>query len=98
VGELRAQAEWSQARPGLFHCRDRDGVEVDLVLESGDGGIVGVEVKAGATVRAEDLSGLRLPLGLDMAAGIVLFAAPEPRDLGGRHRIVPIYALTRIRR
>ncbi|MGQ0483214.1 MAG: DUF4143 domain-containing protein [Pseudonocardia sp.] len=31
--ELRAQAEWSWTRPGLFHFRDRDGLEVDLLLE-----------------------------------------------------------------
>jgi predicted AAA+ superfamily ATPase len=40
VGELRAQAEWSETRPSFFHYRDRDGVEVDLVLESGDGRVV----------------------------------------------------------
>lgn len=96
VGELRAQAEWSQTRPSLFHYRDRDGAEVDLVLESGEGRVVGVEVKAGATVRAEDLGGLRLlerRLGADMAAGIVLCTAPEPRHLGGRLWILPISAL-----
>lgn len=96
AGELRAQAEWSQARPKLFHFRDRDGTEVDLVLESADGRVVGVEVKAGATVRAEDLRGLRLleqRLGADFAAGIVLCAAPEPRHLGGKLWIMPISAL-----
>ena len=96
VGELRAQAEWSETRPSLFHFRDRDGAEVDLVLESGDGRVVGVEVKAGATVRAEDLGGLRLlerRLGQDFAAGLVLCTAPEPRHLGGRLWILPISAL-----
>jgi uncharacterized protein len=96
VAELRAQAEWSQARPSLFHFRDRDGAEVDLVLESGDGRVVGVEVKTGATVRAEDLRGLRLlehRFGPDFAAGIVLCTAPEPRHLGGRLWILPISAL-----
>lgn len=96
AGELRAQAEWSQARPGLFHYRDRDGAEVDLIMESGDGRVVGVEVKVGATVRAEDLRGLRLlerRLGSDLAAGIVLCTAAEPRHLGGRLWIVPISAL-----
>lgn len=96
AGELRAQAEWSEAHPSLFHFRDRDGAEVDLVLESGDGRVVGVEVKAGATVRAEDLRGLRLlerRLGSDFAVGIVLCTAPEPRHLGGRLWILPISAL-----
>lgn len=96
VEELRAQAEWSQTRPSLFHFRDRDGAEVDLILESGDGRIVGVEVKAGATVRAEDLGGLRLleqRLGVDFAAGLVLCTAPEPRHLGGRLWMLPVSAL-----
>ncbi len=96
MGELRAQAEWSEARPSVFHFRDRDGVEVDLVLESGDGRVVGVEVKSGATIRAEDIGGLRLlerRLGQDFAAGLVLCTAPEPRHLGGRLWILPISAL-----
>jgi predicted AAA+ superfamily ATPase len=96
AGELRAQAEWSQTRPALFHFRDRDGIEVDLVLESGDGRVVGIEVKAGATVRTEDLRGLRLleqRLGPGFAAGIVLCTAPEPRHLGGRLWTLPVSAL-----
>lgn len=96
ANELRAQSEWSQARPGLFHFRDRDGAEVDLVLESGDGRVVGVEVKAGATVRAGDLRGLRLLekwLGADFAAGVVLCTAVAPRHLGGRLWTFPISAL-----
>jgi predicted AAA+ superfamily ATPase len=96
AGELRAQSEWSLTRPGLHHFRDRDGAEVDLVLESGDGRVVGIEVKAGATIRAEDLRGLRLleqRLGADFAAGVVLCTAPEPRHLGGRLWIMPISAL-----
>lgn len=96
AGELRAQCEWSQTRPGIYHFRDRTGTEVDLVLESGDGRVVGIEVKAGATVRAEDLRGLRLleqRLGSDFAAGIVLCTAPEPRHLGGRLWMLPFSAL-----
>jgi predicted AAA+ superfamily ATPase len=93
---LRAQAEWSHTAPRLFHFRDRDGAEVDLVLESGDGRVVGVEVKAGATVRAEDLRGLRLMaqrLGDDFACGVVLCTVPEPRHLGGRLWVLPLSAL-----
>jgi uncharacterized protein len=96
AGELRAQSEWSESRPGLFHFRDRDGAEVDLILESGDGRVVGIEVKAGATIRSDDLRGLRLleqRLGSDFAAGIVLCTAPEPRHLGRQLWIMPISAL-----
>jgi uncharacterized protein len=96
AGELRAQAEWSESRPSIHHFRDRDGAEVDLVLEAGDGRVVGVEVKVGATVRAEDLRGLRLMeerLGNDLAAGLVLCSVSEVRHLGGRLWTVPISAL-----
>lgn len=58
--------------------------------------MVGVEVKAGATVRADDLRGLRLlqeRLGPDFAAGMVLCTAPEPRHLGGRLWTLPLSAL-----
>jgi hypothetical protein len=74
------------------HLCDRDGAEVDLVLESGDGRVVGGEVKGGVTVRAEDVGGLRLlerRLGADFVAGLVLCTAPEPRHLGGRLWIMP---------
>lgn len=96
AGELRAQAEWSHTRPALFHFRDRDGAEVDLLLEGGDGRIVGIEVKAGATVRAGDLKGLRLleqRFGDDFAAGVVLCAGDQVRHLGGRIWTLPYSAL-----
>lgn len=96
AGELRAQAEWSDTRVALHHFRDRDGAEVDLVLEAADGRVVGVEVKTGATVRAEDLRGLRLlqqRLGREFAAGIVLCTAAESRHLGGRLWTLPVSAL-----
>jgi len=41
------------------HFRDRDTHEVDIVLERDDGMIVGIEVKASATVKASDFAGLR---------------------------------------
>ena len=43
----------------LYHFRDRDGFEVDIVIEKGAQAVAGVEVKAGATVTASDFRGLR---------------------------------------
>jgi len=50
---------WSQERARLYHYRTKDKVEVDAILEAPDGRVVAIEVKAGATVRSEDLVGLR---------------------------------------
>jgi hypothetical protein len=96
ANEIRAQCEWSATRPHLFHYRDREGHEVDLVLESADGRVVGMEVKAGATVRSDDLRGLRLlerRLGDDFAAGVVLCTCPAPVHLGGRLWTLPMSVL-----
>jgi len=70
--ELRRQASGSDLPVQFFHFRDRDGYEVDIVLDAGSAGIAGVEVKAGATVRRGDFKGLNT---LRDAAG--------PRFVGG---------------
>ena len=57
--ELARQLTWSSERARLHHYRTKDKVEVDAVLETPDGRVIAIEVKAGATVRAEDLAGLR---------------------------------------
>jgi predicted AAA+ superfamily ATPase len=58
-GELKKQATWSSEPVGIYHFRDKRQNEVDLVLESDNGSIVGVEAKASSTVRVEDFKGLR---------------------------------------
>jgi uncharacterized protein len=50
----------------FFHFRDRDGVEVDIVVERGAGMLAGIEVKAAATVTDADFRGLHK---LKQAAG-----------------------------
>ena len=44
---------------GQYHYRDKDQDEVDLVIETGISALVGIEVKASATVNAGDFKGLR---------------------------------------
>jgi predicted AAA+ superfamily ATPase len=56
---LARQLTWGAERARLYHYRTKDKVEVDAVLETPDGRVIAIEVKAGATVRAEDLAGLR---------------------------------------
>jgi uncharacterized protein len=74
--ELRRQASWQEDEIRFHHFRDRDGFEVDLVLERPGGDLAGVEVKAGATVTAADFRGLQKPkdgTGKHFRAGVVLF-------------------------
>lgn len=74
--ELSKAVALSDDRVSISHYRDKDQVEVDFVLERVPGQVVGIEVKAAATVRADDFRGLRRirdAAADDFVAGIVLF-------------------------
>ncbi len=97
--ELARQLTWSRERARLHHYRTKDKVEVDAVLETPDGRIIGVEVKAGATVRTEDLAGLRhlaRRVGDRFVAGFVLYTGGQSLSFGERLRALPVDALWEI--
>ena len=99
VMELARQLTWSDTRARQYHYRTKDKVEVDAVLETPDGRVVGVEVKAGATVRTEDLTGLRNLanlLGDRFVAGYVLYTGQQTLPFGEKIRALPVDALWRL--
>ena len=57
--ELGKQCGWSATRPELSYWRTASGQEVDIVLEDHSGTVVGVEVKAAASLGASDVRGLQ---------------------------------------
>jgi uncharacterized protein len=94
--ELRRQASWHEDTLSLFHFRDRDNYEVDIVIERGAREIAGVEVKASATVRASDFSGLRKlkdAAGRRFTCGIVLYDGETTASFGEGMFAVPIRTL-----
>lgn len=94
--ELDRQISWLDDRPRLFHFRDRDQREVDIVLEHRDGSVSAIEVKASATVRARDFRGLRHlrdKLGDRFKAGALLYAGASTVPFGERLAAVPICGL-----
>ena len=94
--ELRRQASWHEALPRFFHFRDRDGAEVDIVIERGAGAVAGVEVKAAATVKRADFRGLRklaAAAGDRFACGVVLYDGEVSARFGERLHAVPIRRL-----
>jgi len=56
--EICKHAAWSQEEVGIFHFRDKRKREVDLVLERSNSKIIGIEVKASASVSPRDFKGL----------------------------------------
>jgi predicted AAA+ superfamily ATPase len=94
--ELRRQASWRDDEIRFSHFRDKDGSEVDLVLERGGGEIAGVEVKASATVTTGDFRGLRKlkeAAGRKFAAGVVLYDGESVAGFGDGMHAVPIRTL-----
>jgi len=94
--ELRKQLSWSQQGVTGSHFRERDGADADFVLEHPDGRIVGIEVKAAATVSRQDTRGLHFladRLGARFHAGYVLSMTPEVIPLGPRLVALPIETL-----
>jgi predicted AAA+ superfamily ATPase len=94
--ELVKQATWSAIPVELFFYRDTDKREVDLVIESASGEVVGIEAKAAATATASDARGLRLlrdRLGARFKAGIIVYSGEHTLPIGERIWAVPISGL-----
>ena len=94
--ELLKQRGWSKLRPGIFHFRDHAGDEVDLVLEDRSGRVVGIEVKATASVGANHFKGLKTlwqAAGEHFVRGIVLYAGRESVAFGSNLLAMPIGSL-----
>ncbi|MCU7923285.1 MAG: ATP-binding protein [Candidatus Thiodiazotropha sp. (ex Dulcina madagascariensis)] len=94
--ELRRQASWQEDVVTFYHFRDKDGVEVDIVLETGSQRVAGVEVKAAATVTASDFRGLRKlrqAAGKRFSGGVVLYDGETMVSFGDGLYAVPIRCL-----
>ncbi len=87
--ELRRQTSWNEASFRFSPFRQKDGAEVDIVLERGVREIAGVEVKLSGSVGGKDFKGLRKlqdATGQRFKTGIVLYDGengPEPMPGAG---------------
>jgi len=96
VNELVRQQAWSQQRVRLGHFMDRKQREVDLIIESGDGRIVAVEMEAARDVDGTDfkwLAYLRDRLGDRFVNGIVIHLGERPLPFGDRLTALPVSAV-----
>src|ERR1700683_1357011 len=94
--ELTRQCDWAESSASLFHYRDKQQREVDIVLELGSGEVAGVEVKTAATVVAKDFAGLRYlrdKLGHRFKTGVVLYTGKRTLSFGERLAAVPLCGL-----
>lgn len=80
----------------LLYYRDADAFEVDVVIENAAGQLVGVEVKASATIREGDLRGLKKLIsraGSQFKGGVLLYDGSETMPLGDGIWAAPLSSL-----
>lgn len=96
VSELLKLASWSDRRFSFSHYRTKDQDEVDVVIEDRRGRIVGIEVKASATVKTEDFRGLRQlqeAVGGRFVRGLVLHDHDRVTPFGEKLQAAPLSIL-----
>ena len=78
--ELRKQSAWSETQPEFFFWRTAAGQAVDIVLEDRAGRLVGIEIKASATLGGNNVRGLQAmanAVGKRWVRGAVLYTGTE---------------------
>ena len=94
--ELRRQLSGHGQPHAFSHYREKDGAEVDIVIERGASALAGVEVKASATVRDSDFRGLRrlrAAAGDRFSCGVVLYNGDRSLRFGEGLYAVPLRSL-----
>ncbi|GAB6268714.1 ATPase AAA [Smithella sp. SC_K08D17] len=80
----------------VLYYRDVDLFEVDVVIENAAGQLIGVEIKASATVKAGDLHGLKKlasVAGGQFKMGVLLYDGAETLPLGDHLWAAPLSTL-----
>lgn len=94
--ELVKNIEIAQTGASAMHYRTAKGIEIDFLVESSDGRVAGIEVKAGKTVDARDFrrfERLESVLGDRFARGVVLYTGDRVVPFGDRLAAWPISLL-----
>jgi predicted AAA+ superfamily ATPase len=93
AAELLKHLSFSTLGLQLYHYRTQSDIEVDFVLEDRAGRLMGIEVKASATVDASAFKGLRHlqdTEGDSFQRGVVLYAGREVVPFGPQLWAVPL--------
>lgn len=93
ISEILKQVSWFDESCTVWHYRDKDQDEVDLVIETGSGDLVGIEVKASATAQAGDFKGLRKladACGHGFRLGLLLYDGERAVPFGERLFAAPV--------
>jgi uncharacterized protein len=95
-GELLKHTTTADGDYRLMYYRDADKFEVDVIIENGAGQLVGVEIKAAATVKESDVRGLKKLAGLaarQFKMGVLLYDGTETLPLADGIWAAPLSTL-----
>jgi len=93
---VRKQTTWAEDGYTIHYYRDKDQDAVDIIVENEQGALVGIEVKASATVHASDFKGIRKLLdicGDDLKLGLVMYDGTKVVPFGDRLLAAPLSCL-----
>ena len=96
VQELQRQASGHEWRHSFSHYRNKDGAEVDLVIERDAATLAGVEVKSAATIKQTDFRGMRLlknAAGNRFKCGVIIYIGDRILPFGDNLYAVPLQYL-----
>lgn len=96
VNEIKKQANFLNDRLKFYHYRDKDKVEVDLIIENSLGELIAIEIKASSTIVQHDLTGLKKFANIaqdKLKIGILLYDGDHTSAFGDKLFAVPIAAL-----
>jgi len=94
--ELRKQANFINEKLKFYHYRDKDNVEVDIVIENSSDELIGIEVKATASIKQSDLVGLKKLEEIankKFKMGVLLYDGDHTTSFGDKLFAVPIASL-----
>ncbi|MDF1833162.1 MAG: ATP-binding protein, partial [Porticoccaceae bacterium] len=93
--EIRKYADWHDEELKFYHFRNKDKVEVDIIIEQGQQ-MAGIEIKAAASVTQSDFKGLNKlkdACGKQFSAGVVFYDGETILPFGDKLFAVPISLL-----
>ncbi len=95
-GEIAKATAHFDAKIRINHYRDKDGIEVDFVIEGRSGLVVGIKIKAGATAHPQDFKGLnrlKETLAHRFACGILLHDGERIQQVASKLYAMPFRML-----
>ncbi|HAT1773012.1 TPA: ATP-binding protein [Legionella pneumophila] len=94
--ELKKQSNFINEKLNFYHYRDKDGYEIDIVIENSFDEVIGIEIKAAASINPKDLHGLnklKEITGKKFKVGILLYDGDHTTSFGDKLFAVPIASL-----